>query len=69
MPVIEHYEKLGKVAQVSSKFCGCPFYQHTGHGRWIALLRWMRSTLQLSLSWLRSLLRYQLQLGNISFNV
>jgi UMP-CMP kinase len=62
MPVIEHYEKFGKVAQVRSKslwLSVLPIHP-TRRGRSIALQRWIRSTLRPSPSWLRSSLRSQL---------
>ena len=68
MPVIEYYEKFGKVAQVRSNLYGCSTYEYMRRGRSIALQLWMMSTLQLSPSWLRSSLRCQLQLRNLPFN-
>ena len=47
--------------------CDSPSYQRIRHCRSIALQLWMRSTLQPSVSWLRSSLRCQLQIPSMFY--
>ena len=56
MPVILHYEKLGKVAEVPPKSSLVLTLSNT-YDRSIAPQQWMKSTQPLSLLWRRSSFR------------
>lgn len=57
MPVIQHYEKLGKVAEVRPK-SSLAFTLSNTYVRSIAPQQWMKSTQQLSLLWRRFSFRF-----------
>ena len=57
MPVIQHYEKLGKVAEVRPR-SSLAFTLSNTYVRSIAPQQWMKFTQQLSLLWRMSLFRF-----------
>ena len=64
MPVIQHYEKLGKVAEVRPKSF-LAFTLSNTYVRSIAPQQWMKSTQQLSLLWRRSSFRFPMMTTSV----